>query len=158
MFIVVTIVVLGLVFLLVTWRRYVASRWRPDAARAIAPTGAPYCARVWVQKELPRRSMRAARDRVTGELSVDGATRAATFRVRDGQEVRFSDVQDVQLGARGSDFVNTWVEVHCDVDGQAMVVYVNDAKWLGWRPLLTGANVRLADALAQIRGPEPDRP
>ena len=52
--------------------------------------------------------------------------------------MRFSDVQDVQLGARGSDFVNTWVDVHCDVNGQALVVYVRSrGSRSARRPLLT---------------------
>jgi hypothetical protein len=156
-FIVVTLVVLGLLVALVAWRRRVAARWQPDRARAL-DGGTPFCTRVWVQKARPRRSMFAARDRVTGELCVDAAARVATFRVPDGQQVRFTRARSVTVGARGSDFVNTWVEVDCDVDGQRMVVYLNDAAWLGWRALLTGANTRLADAVAQIREPGVERP
>jgi hypothetical protein len=46
--------------------------------------------------------------------------------------------------------VNTWVQVDCDVNGARMLVYLNDGGWLGWRPILTGANTRLADALASL--------
>ena len=95
--------------------------------------------------------MRSASDRVTGELCVDAVARAVTFRVPDGQEVQFTNVRSVTVGASGSDFANTWVQVHCDVNGQGMAVYLNDVRWLGWRPILTGANTRLADALAQLR-------
>ena len=149
MAIVVTLVVLGLVFALVTWRRRATARWRPDPARLLG-AGEPWCTKAWVQRQQPRRSMRSADDRVTGELCVDVATRAATFRVPDGQEVRFTNVGAVTVGASGSDFVNTWVEVRCDVNGQTMLIYLNDARWLGWRPILTGANARLADAMASL--------
>jgi hypothetical protein len=147
--IIVTLVVLGLVFGLVTWRRRATARWRPESARPVGEPGVPWCAKVWVQKEQPRRSMRA-NDRVTGQLCVDDAARVATFRVPDGQEVQLTNVRAVTVGASGSDFVNTWVEVHCDVNRQTMVVYLNDARWLGWRPILTGANARLADAMSML--------
>ena len=149
MAVIVTLVVLGLVFALVTLRRRATARWRPESARPVGAPSAPWCTKVWVQKEQPRRSMRA-NNRVTGELCVDAIARAATFRVPDGQEVRFTNVRSVTVGASGSDFVNTWVEVRCDVNGQTMVVYLNDARWLGWRPILTGANARLADAMASL--------
>jgi len=152
-----TIVALALVATLITWRRRVTTRWAPDPGRVLGPPGVPWCAVVWVQKERPRRTMRSD-ERVTGQLCVDAATRVATFRVPDGQQVQFTKARSVTVGARGSDYVNTWVEVDCDVDGRRMVVYLNDAKWLGWRPLLTGANTRLADALAQIRVAGADRP
>ena len=150
MVILVTLVVLGLVFGLVAWRRRNSARWRSDSARPVGTPGVPWCTKVWVQKEQPRRSMRSASDRVTGELCVDLIARAATFRVPDGQQVQFTNVRTVTVGASGSDFVNTWVEVRCDVNGHAMVVYLNDAHWLGWKPLLTGANTRLADAFAAL--------
>jgi len=148
--ILVTLVVFGLVFGLVTWRRRATARWRPDPARRSGTPDTPWCTTVWVQKEQPRRSMRGARDRVTGRLCVDAIARAATFRVPDGQEVRFTNVGSVTVGASGSDFVNTWVEVRCDVNGQTMVVYLNDARWLGWHPILTAANARLADAMSWL--------
>jgi hypothetical protein len=160
--ILVTIAVLGGAFALVAWRRRATSRWQPEPVDAAADAGAadatePWCAPVWVQKVLPRRTMRAG-DRVTGELCIDLAARVATFRVPDGQEVVLTRVRTVQVGARGSDFVNTWVEVDCDVGGRRMTIYLNDATWLGWRPLLTGSNARLADALdrMRIRGPGAD--
>jgi hypothetical protein len=155
--ILVTIAALGLLFALVAWRRRVTTRWKPDPARVVGGPGVPWCATVWVQREVPRRTMRSGQ-RVTGRLCVDATTRVATFRVPDGQQVQLTKARSVTVGARGSDFVNTWVEVDCDVDGRPMVVFLNDAKWLGWRPLLTGANTRLADALSQIREAGADRP
>jgi hypothetical protein len=156
--ILVTLVLFVVVFVVITLRRRATARWRPDPTRHVGERGVPWCTKTWVQKEQPRRSMRGSSDRVTGQLCVDTVARVATFRVPDGQEVQFANVRSVTVGASGSDFVNTWVEVHCDVNGQTMAVYLNDARWLGWRPLLTGANTRLADALVQIRGPEPDSP
>jgi hypothetical protein len=155
--IVVTIVALVLLATVVWWRRRVTTRWVPDAARAVAEPGTPWCTTVWVQKELPRRTMRSG-ERVTGRLCVDATTRAATFRVPDGQQVHFTNPRAITIGPRGSDYMNTWVEVDCDVDGRRMTVYLNDATWLGWRALLTAANSRLADALTQIREPGADRP
>jgi hypothetical protein len=152
-----TIVALALVATLISWRRRVTTRWVADPARVVGTPGVPWCAAVWVQKEQPRRTMRSG-ERVTGQLCVDATKRVATFRVPDGQQVHLMKARSVTVGARGSDYVNTWVEVDCDVDGRRMVVYLNDAKWLGWRPLLTGANTRLADALAQIRVAGADRP
>jgi hypothetical protein len=151
-----TIVAFGLLFALVTWRRRAITRWAPDPARVGGAPGVPWCAPVWVQKEEPRWTRGGAR--VTGQLCVDATARVATFRVPDGQQVQFTKARSVTVGARGSDFVNTWVEVDCNVDGRRMVVYLNDAKWLGWRALLTGANIRLADALTQIRDAEAERP
>lgn len=152
----VTIVALGLLATVVWWRRRVTTRWTPDPARVVGAPGVPWCATVWVQKEPPRWTR--AGERVTGELCVEAATRVATFRVADGQQVQLTKARSVTVGACGTDYVNTWVEVDCNVDGRRMVVYLNDATWLGWRPLLTGANTRLADALAQIREPGADRP
>jgi hypothetical protein len=150
MILLVTLVVFGVAFVLVTLRRRATARWEPDPERPVGQPGVPWCTKVWVQKEQPRRSMRSASDRVTGELCVDARARAATFRVPDGQEVRFTNVRSVTVGASGSDFVNTWVEARCDVNGQMMDVYLNDARWLGWHPILTGANTRLADALTSL--------
>jgi hypothetical protein len=153
----VTILALALLATLVWWRRRVTTRWVPDAARRVAEPGEPWCTPVWVQKALPRRSARAG-ERVTGRLCIDATTQVATFRVPDGQQVQLTKPRTITIGPRGSDYVNTWVEVDCDVDGRRMTVYLNDATWLGWRALLTGANTRLADALTQIREPGPDRP
>ena len=62
----------------------------------------------------------------------------------------------------GSSSTETYIDVTMPQMGvsvaEGTVVYLNDAKWLGWRPLLTGANTRLADALAQIREAGADRP
>jgi hypothetical protein len=147
--IVVTVVVLGLVFGLVTVRRRATARWRPDPARRVATADSPWCTNVWVQREQPRRSFRAG-DRVTGQLCVDTRARTALFRVPDDQHVELTNVRRVQMWTSRSDFVNTWVEVQCDVNGTRMVVYLNDGGWLGWRPILTSANTRLADALASL--------
>ena len=56
--ILVTIVVLSAAFALVAWRRRVTSHWQPDAARSATAPAEPWCATVWVQRELPRRTMR----------------------------------------------------------------------------------------------------
>jgi hypothetical protein len=72
------------------------------------------------------------------------------LRVPDGQAVELTNVRRVQVMTTRADFVNTWVEVDCDVNGTRTPVYFNDAAWLGWRALLTGANTRLADALASL--------
>ena len=34
------------------------------------------------------------------------------------------------------------------MDLQATVVYLNDGTWMGWRPLLSDSNVRIATVLA----------
>jgi hypothetical protein len=47
--IVVTIVVLGLVFGLVTWRRRATARWRSETARHPKTDESPWCTKVWVQ-------------------------------------------------------------------------------------------------------------
>jgi hypothetical protein len=52
--------------------------------------------------------------------------------------------------ADGSDFVNTWIEVHAEVAGQPTVAFLTDGAWLGWRPLLTGSNMRIVSSLAQL--------
>ena len=150
MLILVTLVAFGAVFALVTWRRRASARWRPDAARRVGEPGVRWCTSAWVTREPPRRSRRGGNDRVRGELCVDSGARVATFRVPDGEEVHFTNVRAVTVGASGSDFVNTWVEVRCDVNGQPIIVYLNDARWLGWHPILTGANTRLADAFASL--------
>jgi hypothetical protein len=147
--ILVTIVAFGLLAALVAWRRRATTHWEPDPAGRVGERDVPWCATVWVQKVPPRRSMRAG-ERVTGELCVDTEAGVATFRVADGQQVQLTNARAVSVGARGSDFINTWVEVDCDVDGRRMTVYLNDAKWLGWRPLVTGANTRLADAMQTL--------
>ena len=67
----VTIVVFGLVFALVTWRRRVTARWQPDLTRHVVESDGPWCTNVWLQKEPPRRSRRGGNDRVKGEVCVD---------------------------------------------------------------------------------------
>jgi len=147
--IVVTVVVFGLVFALVVWRRRSVARWQPDPARRVSTDDRPWCTKVWTQRERPRRSFRSG-ERVTGTLCVDVGARVATFRTPDGQQVEFTRVRHVRVGPTGSDYVNTWVEVDCAVNGTPLTVFLNDARWLGWRPILTDANARLADALASL--------
>jgi len=57
--IVVTVVVLGLVFALVVWRRRSVARWQPDHARRVSTDDRPWCTKVWTQRERPRRSFRS---------------------------------------------------------------------------------------------------
>jgi hypothetical protein len=144
-----TLVVLGLALALVMWRRRVIVGWRPSGSRRVGAGDSPWCTRVWSQREQPRRSPRAG-VRVTGELCVDVGAGVATLRVPDGLQVMLTNVRRVQVVSTRADFANTWVEVDCDVNGMRTSVYFNDAAWLGWRPLLTGANTRLADAVASL--------
>jgi hypothetical protein len=148
--ILVTLAALGLVYVLVTWRRRTAGRWQPHAAREVVRPGVPWCARVWLLKDPPQRSRRRAGDRVLGELCVDADAGVAEFRASDGTEAQLTKVDSIKVGAAGTDFVNTWVEVRCALNGRAVVLYLNDARWLGWKPVLTNANSRLADALASL--------
>jgi hypothetical protein len=143
------VLILVTVVVLVTWRRRTVARWRPDPTRRVGAPDTPWCTKVRTQRERPRRSFRSG-ERVTGTLCVDTRTRVATFRAPDGQQVALTNVRRVQVGPTGSDYVNTWVEVDCAVNGTPLTVFLNDARWLGWRAILTGANARLADALASL--------
>jgi len=144
-----TLVVLGLVVALVMRRRRATVGWRRDPARRVGAGDPTWCTRVWAQREQPRRYARAGA-RVTARLCVDAGAGLATLTVPDGPQVELTNVRRVQVLSTRADFVNTWVEVDCDVNAIRTSVYFNDAAWLGWRALLTGANTRLADALASL--------
>jgi hypothetical protein len=94
--------------------------------------------------------MRAYRDRQTGDLVVDPVQGHALFEPKRGDPTVLTRISAVQMGGRGSDFVNTWIEVHAEVAGAPKVAFLTDGAWLGWRPLLTGSNTRIVRSLAQL--------
>jgi hypothetical protein len=144
------IVVVASVCVAVTVQRLRARRWTSRAI-AVGPHPAETFDEVWLQTTPPRASMRGDPERRTGALTVDPLAQRALFRTDGGDVVQLAEVTDVLAGRRGRDFVNTWIEVHAELDGAPSVVYVNDGGWFGWRPLLTGSNGRLATSLASLR-------
>ncbi len=141
------VVVLAVVFLPVGIQRLRAHAWRPDRAAAEAPSGPVIFPRVWFQAEAPRRVGR--NERVAGMLMIDADAGKAVLTVAEGP-LPISDVSDVSIGGRGGDFVGTWVEVRCRVGAKTTVAYFNDCRWLAWAPVLTGSNLRMADAFAAL--------
>ena len=141
--IVIAVVVVGLLFALVALRRGQAARW--DTANADLQTSS--FRKVWLQTSPPRASMSAFRDRVSGALVVDPSRRVAVLTGREGQAITIKDVIAVRKNTKGSDFVNTWIEVHCGDRTRGTIVYLHDGAWFGWRALLTGSNHRIVGAL-----------
>jgi hypothetical protein len=147
----------ALLFALVAVQRLRARGWRqpqeaasqPDLA-ASEPLGQRF-QKVWFQTTPPRAALRAYKDRQMGDLYVDGGKRQALFAVVGRDAVVLTRISDVQLGGRGGDFVNTWIEVHGEIAGESCVVFLTDGAWLGWRPLLTRSNVRIVRSLAHLR-------
>lgn len=144
------VVVLAILFTPVGVQRVRARMWRP--ARSAGPSSARPVRfpQVWFQVEAPRRVGR--NERVTGELTIDPAAGTAELLVAEGP-LAITEVTDVSIGGRGGDFVGTWVEVHCRVGAKTTVAYFNDCRWLAWAPVLTGSNLRMADAFAALRSP-----
>jgi hypothetical protein len=105
---------------------------------------------IWFQTTPPRRRLRAYDDRVTGELLVGPDEGQVLFKPNPGGTLVLSKIVDVQMGRRGTDLANAWIEVHAEMDAAPTVVYLNDGTWMGWRPLLSDSNVRIATALAQL--------
>jgi hypothetical protein len=143
------VVVIALLCVAVAVQRLRARRWTLEAMDAW-PRQAETFHDIWLQTTPPRSSMRAYRDRRTGALSVDPRSQHALFRTDAGDVVRLDAVTDMRAGRRGSDLVNTWIELHAELDGAPSVVYLNDGGWFGWRPLLTGSNRELARSLASL--------
>lgn len=114
------------------------------------PDGAETFRRVWLQTTLPRSSMTAYRDRKVGALNVHRLMDCAEFRTKAGEVIRLDRVTGLTTGLRGTDFVNQWIEVQCDVESAETVVYIKDARWLGWRALLTGSNRRIVRSLSLL--------
>ncbi|MFA5883093.1 MAG: hypothetical protein WDA60_04515 [Acidimicrobiia bacterium] len=141
------VVVLGIVFAPVGVQRLRARLWRADRAATRAALAPVHFPQVWFQAEPPRRL--ATNERVTGELTVDAASGSAVLTVAEGA-LPITEITGVSIGGRGSDFVGTWVEVHCRVGVKATVAYFNDARWLAWAPVLTGSNLHMADAFAAL--------
>lgn len=142
---------------LVIARRWVANRWepdlRPEARRASTPA---VFGRVWLQSNPPRSSLFAYRDRRTGALQTDPQNRRATFVAKDGSYMAIDDIAEVTMKGTKGHFVNAWVTVRFGEAEDLKTAYLNDAAWLGWRPLLTKANQRLAQAIAACMAPRPE--
>ena len=144
--IVVAVVVVALVSALVALRRSQAARW--DTADASLQTSS--FRKVWLRTSPPRASLSAYRDRVSGALVVDPSRRVAVLTGGEGQSITIKDVIAVRKTTKGSDFVNTWIEVHCGDRARGTIVFVHDGAWFGWRALLTGSNHRLVSALRSL--------
>lgn len=144
------------IFTLVAVQRQTARRWHEGVGAASAgasPSGDPASRfhNVWFQTTTPRAAMRAYRDRQNGDLIVDPVQGHARFEPKGGgPTIALTKIADVRMGGRGSDFVNTWIEVHAMVDAQPKVVFVTDGAWLGWRPLLTRSNLRIVRSLDRL--------
>lgn len=143
----VLVVVLALFFAPIGIQRLRARAWHPARALATVPSGPVSFPRVWFQAEAPRRVGR--NERVTGALVIDPAARTAVLTVAEGP-LPITEVTEVSIGGRGGDFVGTWVEVRCRVGAKATVAYFNDCRGLAWAPVLTGSNLRMADAFAAL--------
>jgi hypothetical protein len=143
------VVVVALLCVVVALQRVRARGWTSQATDAGTRDAETFTG-IWLQTTPPRAAMRAYRDRRSGALTVDPVSHHAQFRADTGDVVRLDAVTDVRAGRRGSDFVNTWIEVHAQLGGGPSIVYLNDGGWLGWRPLLTGSNRKLAQSLASL--------
>jgi len=143
----VVVVVLAILFTPVGVQRLRARAWRPGRAVRDAPVGPVDFPLVWFQAEAPRRVGR--NERVTGALTIDTAAGTAVLTVDEGP-LPITEITDVSIGGRGGDFIATWVEVHGRVGAKTTVAYFNDCRWLAWAPVLTGSNLRLADAFAAL--------
>jgi hypothetical protein len=89
----------------------------------------------------------AYRERMTGKLVL--AEGQAEFRHK-GTSTELLRIRRVSIGKRGSDITNRWVEVQYGDPTSPTTVYLNDGGWLGWRPLLTSSNRRIAEALQAL--------
>jgi hypothetical protein len=144
-------VVLLILFAPVGVQRLRARMWRADRNTVPGAHAPRHFPEVWFQVTPPRR---ASADRVTGALTIDPAARTAVLTLQEGP-LPITEITDVSIGGRGSDFIATWVEVHCRVGVKPTVAYFNDGRWLAWAPVITGSNLRMADAFAALVPPPP---
>ena len=144
----ITAILLAVLFGLVAVQRVRARRWHFQHFVGTRGDGSAEFRGVWLTKTPPQASLGATRQRETGSLSIDYSLGRAVFARRSGGELLLTGVNAVAMGRAGSDFVNTWIEVHAD--GQPSPVYLNDGRWLGWHALLTRSNERMASALAVL--------
>jgi hypothetical protein len=143
----VLVVVLVIFFTPIGIQRLRARAWHPTRHAGMGPPRQVDFPRVWFQAEAPRRMGR--NERVTGALAIDPAAGTAVLTVAEGA-LPMTEVTAVSIGGRGGDFVGTWVEVRCRVGAKTTVAYFNDCRWLAWAPVLTGSNLRMADAFAAL--------
>jgi hypothetical protein len=148
-------VVVAVLFALVAMQRHRTRAWRAGAGESSQGDppgdGPTRFQKVWFQMTPPRASLRAYKDRKMGDLIVDPTQGAAFFQAVGDDVVVLARISDVRIGGHGTDFINTWIEVHAEVSPETRVVYLTDGAWLGWRPLLSRSNTRIVRALAQLQ-------
>jgi hypothetical protein len=109
---------------------------------------------VWFSHHVPHASWRPHRWLASGTLHFTDTQ--AEFVAADGQTTILKAIRSVELGGFGRNpFTASWVKVSYIADGTTpRDAYVNDARWSGWRPLLTRSSEDLASALVaiQLRG------
>jgi hypothetical protein len=98
---------------------------------------------------------------VPGMLSVDGrrvrfgpsgAALLWLTRKSDDVSVTFDHVVAVRRERYGWGLVPRFVAITYETDTGQAIAYFNDGGWQGWRPLLTGSNSRMANAIRQRLG------
>jgi hypothetical protein len=105
--------------------------------------------KVWWTNHVPVASAAPWKWRETGSLTI--GSEYAEFRSRE-RTMRIDNVQAISIGRRGSDIVNRWIKVTYGDEELPSNIYLNDARWLGWRALLTGSNKRIIASLRSLVG------
>jgi len=148
-------IAIPLVLGMVGWIR--AAVWnRRNQTGTRSATAAPWVGPVWLMDKPPRIGFRAMTEKARGTLRVTPSSGIAAFEGTSGETLVLARLAHVEMGRRGSDIVNTWIEVSTLDDGTPTTLFLNDGAWLGWRSLVTGSNMRLATALASLANP-PER-
>ena len=79
-------------------------------------------------------------------MAIDPDGHRATFSTRDAEDIVLANILDVGVGLRGTD-LNTYIEVRYGDVTSPGVVFLRDERFLHFRNLLTGSNVRIARIL-----------
>lgn len=144
-----SLIALPFVLAVFRWRR--AARWNSSVSCDRA--GDDWEGPVWFHLQKPRMGFRNASSKVRGQLSVSPASSTARFVSVSGSESMVTSVRAVDAGRRGSDIVNSWIEVEGNLNESPQTMFVNDAAWFGWRALLTDSNERLRSAFDALTIP-----
>jgi hypothetical protein len=148
---VVLLVGIALLTVGVTTQRALARRWRPRDKRSTTRPSEQSFRHVWFLDKQPGFfAAPGLTDRGTGRLVVDAANARATFGSKGRSPIIIENITSVSIGGRGTDFLRTWVEVRFDADLDEQVIFISDGRYLGWAPMLTGSNLRIASALSAL--------
>jgi len=116
---------------------------------------------VWLVLKRPRPNFDPPSFLAPGELLIEGhgakfgpsdATLSWPFDRTPDKHLTMDRIVGVRRKRYGWGVVPRLVEITYETTGRAEVAYFNDGGWKGWRPMVTGSNRRMVNAIRQYQG------